>query len=88
TPSGSRSIHLLAGTGASFGASTLQQEIGLGDAIAVRQIAVQWPSGLQQTFANVAFDRKYLVSEGAEALQEVVLQQIQLARTTRGDHRH
>ena len=38
TPRGARTIHALAGSGGSFGASTLQQEIGLGDATRIREL--------------------------------------------------
>ena len=44
TPSGSRTIHALGGTGGSFGSSSLQQEIGLGDATAIRSLEITWPT--------------------------------------------
>ena len=43
TPDGDREIHATVGTGGSFGSSTLQQEIGLGDATMIRQPTVEWP---------------------------------------------
>ena len=43
TSEGTRSIHRMVSSGASFGASSLQQEIGLGQAMAIREIAVIWP---------------------------------------------
>ena len=43
TPSGSRSVHRVVSSGGSFGASSMQLEIGLGDAEAIEGIAVVWP---------------------------------------------
>jgi hypothetical protein len=67
-----RSIHVLAGTGGSFGSSSLQQEIGLGAAERIDVIEVSWPtSGLRQRFTAVAMDRVYEVKEGADRLAEI-----------------
>src|SRR6185503_11463070 len=40
TASGPREIHRVVGSGGSFGASTLQQEIGLGQAAAVEGLSI------------------------------------------------
>ena len=82
-----RTIHVTAGTGASFGASTLQQEIGLGAAQAISQLIIHWPSGVIQTFGEVQVDRKYVVREDASALEAVALQPLALAQTG-GGHPH
>ena len=82
-----RTIHVTAGTGASFGASTLQQEIGLGAAEAISQLIIHWPSGVIQTFGEVQVDRKYVVREDASALEAVALQPLALAQTG-GGHPH
>ncbi|MEE3257593.1 MAG: CRTAC1 family protein [Candidatus Latescibacterota bacterium] len=82
-----RTIHVTAGTGASFGASTLQQEIGLGAAQAISQLIIHWPSGVIQTFGEVQVDRKYVVREDASALEAVALQPLALGQTG-GGHPH
>ncbi|MBW3542002.1 MAG: VCBS repeat-containing protein [Planctomycetes bacterium] len=41
---------------------------GLGDARPPAQLAVRWPSGLEQTFENVPLDREVLVVEGRPAV--------------------
>ncbi len=62
---GERSIHLLAGSGGSFGGSSLQQEIGLGDAEAIVEIVLRWPgSGTVQVFPGVPMNRVYDAVEG------------------------
>src|SRR6185503_7262564 len=56
TAAGERSIHLTEGTGGSFGSSSLQQEIGLGDAKSIRKIEIRWPSGLVETLDGAKKD--------------------------------
>ena len=65
TPRGSRNIHATVSTGGSYGSSTLQEEIGLGNATAIEQIEVKWPaSGTTQTFQNVGIDQFVRIREG------------------------
>ena len=47
--------------------STSEQilHFGLGDEQGVRQLTVTWPSGLTQTFAGLAADRRYTITEPA-----------------------
>ncbi len=64
-----RSVYLVAGTGGSFGGSSLQQEIGLGKADAIERITIVWPgSGTRQSFEKVPLDRYYRAIEGQHAL--------------------
>jgi hypothetical protein len=65
TPNGEREIHNVVSTGGSFGASSLQQEIGLGDATVVREIVVHWPtSGTTDRFSGIPINRAIRVREG------------------------
>ena len=66
TPAGdTRSVHVLCGSGGSFGASSLQQEIGLGDAVAIERVEVRWPStGASQVFEGLEPERFYELREG------------------------
>ena len=65
TPKGTREIHRTVTTGGSFGSSSLQQEIGLGDATAVRDVEVFWPaSGETQRFDGLSARRVYRIREG------------------------
>ena len=51
---GQRSIYRTVGSGGSFGASPLEQHIGLGKAARITEIEVWWPaSNTRQTFSNV-----------------------------------
>jgi len=76
----SRSIHSLIGSGGSFGASSLQQEIGLGTAEAIDSIEIVWPgSGRTQVVEAVEPDHLYKIVEGVSKPMELPLQRIDLA---------
>jgi len=67
-----RCVYSTVGSGGSFGASSLQQEIGLGGAERIDVIEVSWPTtGRTQTFHDVAVDRIYSLIEGEAALRPV-----------------
>jgi len=69
TPEGPRQIRATVGTGASFGANSLQQEIGLGQATAIEEIEIRWPgSGTVQRLVGAALDRWYKVREDRDEL--------------------
>ncbi len=72
TPTGRRDIYALAGSGGSFGGSSLQQEIGLGDATAIREIEVRWPgSGVVERLEGPPLDAVYRLREGSGRLEPV-----------------
>ncbi|MBW3670256.1 MAG: ASPIC/UnbV domain-containing protein, partial [Acidobacteria bacterium] len=59
--------------------SSMQQEIGLGDADVIERIIVRWPgSGTVQQFESVAMNRVWLVLENEPKLQEIDLPVIDL----------
>jgi hypothetical protein len=65
TTAGPRSIYATVGEGGSFGASSLQQELGLGDATSVLAIEVRWPgSGAVQSLRGVGMDCVLHIREG------------------------
>ena len=65
TETGERDIYRVVGTGGSFGSSSLQQEIGLGQATSIRFIEITWPaSGETQRFTDVGLDQFLVITEG------------------------
>ena len=67
---GMRVIHSLVGSGGSFGASSLQQEIGLGDSIRVARLSVRWPAtGQVENFTGVPLDSHIRIVEGRGELE-------------------
>ncbi len=61
-----RDIYHQVGTGGSFGANSLQAELGLGQAGSIREIQVQWPNAQRskEVFKEVPMDRRYWIKEG------------------------
>lgn len=60
-----RMIHRTVGSGGSFGASPMRQEIGLGKAQAIRSVEIFWPvTGMTQVLTGIEINRLYHVREG------------------------
>jgi FG-GAP-like repeat/ASPIC and UnbV len=79
TPRGGRDIYATVGSGGSFGGSSLQQEIGLGDASRIEAIEVTWPAtGVVQTFRDAKLDRFYRILEGEPTLTPVTIRRFDL----------
>jgi hypothetical protein len=68
TDEGERAIHRTIGSGGSFGASPMRQEIGLGQARNIKGVEIFWPvTGLTQVVTGLELNRFYHVREGAAA---------------------
>ena len=79
TPDGERTIHRAVGSVSSFGGSPLPQEIGLGNAAAIRSLKVYWPvSNTTQIFANLSLDSSIRVTEGKQMVEAVGLEKVRL----------
>ncbi len=64
TARGPREVHACVGTGGSFGASSLQQEIGLGSADTIQSLEITWPvSGKTQVLRDVKVDQVLEIQE-------------------------
>ena len=58
-------IHRTVGNNGSFGGNPLEQHIGLGDAVAVESLTIEWPtSKTTQTLENVSLDGRLQIVEG------------------------
>ena len=65
-----RAVYAHVSSGGSFGASSLEQEIGLGQADRILSMEVFWPtSGIRQVFEDVPVDIRIEVREGEEEYQ-------------------
>jgi hypothetical protein len=68
TPEGERVLHRTVGTGGSFGASPIRQEIGLGRDGTVERVEIFWPvPGVTQVVRGLQANRFYRVRQGDEA---------------------
>ncbi|MDZ7362799.1 MAG: CRTAC1 family protein [candidate division KSB1 bacterium] len=83
TAGGLRDIYATAGTGGSFGSSSLQQEIGLGQATAIQTIEITWPAtGKTQIFQDVAMEQIYKIREGDSLMTVLPSQRMTLSPAT------
>jgi hypothetical protein len=74
TGAGERQLHRVVGSGGSFGASSMRQEIGLGQAPEILRVEIFWPkTGRTQIIRNLQRDHAYLVREGEGAAHELAL---------------
>jgi hypothetical protein len=89
TDAGERAIYRTVGSGGSFGASPLRQEIGLGAAQAIVQVEIFWPAtGRKQEITGLQTDRCYAIREGAAAATEVVLRSFAWPAAGTPPHHH
>jgi hypothetical protein len=89
TGAGQRTVYATVASGSSFGALSMRQEIGLGQATAIRSISITWPTtSTVQVFENVPLDRAFRVREGEEALIPLTRQRLMLNVAGRQVHDH
>jgi hypothetical protein len=81
-----RTVHSRVTGGGSFGANSLQLEIGIGAASRIVSLEIDWPvSGETQRFEAVEMDSVYRVVEGAPTLERVEAQPFALGRSLAGN---
>ncbi|MFQ5720162.1 MAG: CRTAC1 family protein, partial [Acidobacteriota bacterium] len=81
TAGGTRSIYRWVTSGGSFGSSSLEQSIGLGDATGIETLEVMWPAtGRTQTFHDVPLDAFIRVLEDEEMFERVTKPRLALHR--------
>ncbi|MFQ5676226.1 MAG: CRTAC1 family protein [bacterium] len=86
TENGHRDIYSMVTTGGSFGSSSLQQEIGLGQATSIRAIEIIWPStGEIQVFKNVGMDQILKIREDNPVAIPIRLERFSLSPNTEKD---
>ena len=79
TGDGSRDLYSTVSSGGSFGANSLQQEIGLGQARAILALTIAWPSTRTDTYASLPMDRIYAIREGDPAPVALTLNRLVLS---------
>jgi tetratricopeptide (TPR) repeat protein len=74
-----RSIYRTVGSGGSFGASPLEQHIGLGKADRITEINITWPAtNKHQTFTNVAPNQFLEIKEGQPSFRRLDYHSVKL----------
>ncbi len=88
-PGGRRSIYSTVSSGGSFGASSLQQEIGLGAASALHAVQVTWPGGGMESFGGIEMDGIWHLRQGEGQARLVVTRPLPLPAPSQGAaHQH
>ncbi len=83
-----RQIHAVVGSGGSFGGSSMQQELGLGDAVSIDSLSVRWPSSAAPFVARDLAPRKvYEIREKDASLVTVEAPPVPL-RPGQASHNH
>jgi tetratricopeptide (TPR) repeat protein len=81
---GTRSIYRTVGSGGSFGASPLEQHIGLGRAARILSLEIWWPaSNTHQTFTNVGKNQFIKIKELAKDYSRLDLKSFRLGGNKR-----
>jgi len=79
-PGGKRTIHHRVSSGGTYGSSSYQSEIGLGDATSIESVVIYWPvSGTTSVYKNVPLDSVISITEGATDFTVVPVRKIDLA---------
>ena len=65
-----RTIYHSINTGGTFGANSLEAEIGLGSSNSIKKLKITWPNSKSQIFYNINVNKKYEIIEGQEKLLE------------------
>ena len=74
-----RNVYSYVNSGASFGASSLEQEIGLGEAQRIVSMEIFWPkTGVRQVFEDLPIDTRIEVREGESDYDILEMRQIRL----------
>ena len=83
-----RQIFNTVGSGGSFGASSLQQEIGLGKANVIERLEIIWPSGEHQSFSQIKTDQFIAIKEGDDKVKTIKRRSFLLGDGVSVDHHH
>ncbi len=74
-----RTLYRVVGSGASFGASSLRLEVGLGDVSQIASVEIDWPfEGSKTVLKDLEVNKVYKVLEGEEEVREVKLEDFKL----------
>ncbi len=89
TDSGSRNIYRVVGSGGSFGASPLRQEIGLGQARGIERVEIFWPvTGKTQVLTGLEVENLYAVREGEPTARRIPLKSFPWPAPSTAVHHH
>jgi hypothetical protein len=81
-----RSIYRTVGSGGSFGASPLEQHIGLGKSAQIVSVEIRWPGAVDspQKFLDIGKNQAVEITESAQDYKKVVRRPYRLGGAARG----
>jgi hypothetical protein len=83
-----RDVYRTVGSGGSFGASPLEQHMGLGKAARIRKLEIWWPaSGIRQNFSGVATNQVIEIQESAKDYRKIERRAVHLGGPARASNR-
>ena len=89
TKTGTRDISRKVGAISSFGGSPFRLHVGLGDALKIKEIEIQWTASNQsQRFENLPMDRFFKITEGANKPVNIERKQFSIAASTEHKSHH
>ncbi|HEY7449841.1 MAG TPA: FG-GAP-like repeat-containing protein [Vicinamibacterales bacterium] len=84
---GTRAIHRVVGSGGSFGASPLEQHIGLGRSARIVELEIWWPgSNTRQRVVGLGKNQTIEITEMARSYTTLERQQVRLGGTRKAAH--
>jgi hypothetical protein len=69
-------IHRIVSSGGSFGANSLQLEIGLNKSNIIKELIINWPSGRLSNFKNVAANQIIQIVENSDTIHRIELKHL------------
>ena len=79
TQDGTREIFRTISSGGSFGDSPFRLHVGLGKALAIKEVEIKWPTtGRMQHFEKLSLDHHYRIREGENKATEIALPRFSL----------
>jgi len=86
TPDGATTFHRAVGCVSSFGGSPLRQEVGLGQALEITQIEIDWPrTNRTQTVTDVPLDSMIEIVQGKTGFRQLEFRRITYGDIVAGD---
>lgn len=83
-----RKIYRVVSSGGSFGASSLQQEIGLGSSATIKNLKVYWQNGEIQEFNDLLPNQKIKITEGKGEVEIFTYTAVPFSTEGHGGHVH
>ncbi|MEL7424950.1 MAG: CRTAC1 family protein, partial [Bacteroidota bacterium] len=85
-----RMVYKTVNSGASFGANSLQAEIGLGPNVQEVQLSINWPDGQNQwtSYGSVPFDQILRIKQGEQEVKKVEIKPFAFAEAIVGHQHH